>query len=388
MSTPSSELLRIDPLTGCRNFLGFLETYLNISLSDSTNELPSEELLEASGMDHSQYSAILFVDLNNFDLLNKSKGREYGDSVLHWMGLLLAEESNSPAYRLDRDEFAVILNMETREEHAQFMDRMFVRMNREAKLLGFPESPARLALILYDQSPANLVVMFMQLREAMVRVKGMEEIDQMIFHVSDFEVSRRWNSAVDLEVSSTASWLSYKSICQVLEMGRALDQFQQQAYTDMISGLPNMKAALLNMEETLQTARSTGKPFSLLFIDGDNIRLYNSINYAAGDKMIRDMSAVFKNNLRPNDFVARWRTGDEFMVILPETPAEGAEIIGERFRVAIQEASKGWLFPTTISIGVASYPSHGENINSLIDKAESANKRAKDQGKDQVVLAN
>ena len=103
--------------------------------------------------------------------------------------------------------------------------------------------------------------------------------------------------------------------------------------------------------------------------------------------MIREMSAVFRNNLRPNDFVARWRNGDEFVVILPETPIEGANTIGERFRLAVKEASKGWLFPTTISVGVASYPMHGDNTNSLIDKAESANKRAKEQGKDQVVLA-
>jgi diguanylate cyclase (GGDEF)-like protein len=122
-------------------------------------------------------------------------------------------------------------------------------------------------------------------------------------------------------------------------------------------------------------------------IDGDNIRAYNNINYAAGDVMIRDLSNVLKDHLRPNDFVARWRSGDEFIVILPDTPIEDAQIIGERFRLAVKEASKDWLFPTTISIGVASYPIHGDSINSLIDKAESANKHAKEQGKDQVVLA-
>jgi GGDEF domain-containing protein len=73
-------------------------------------------------------------------------------------------------------------------------------------------------------------------------------------------------------------------------------------------------------------------------------------------------------------------------VILPDTP-RGAKIIGERFRLAVKEASKTWLFPVTISIGVASYPTHGDTIDSLIDKVEAANKRAKDLGKDQVVIA-
>ena len=123
-----------------------------------------------------------------------------------------------------------------------------------------------------------------------------------------------------------------------------------------------------------------------MMIDGDNIRAYNDINYAAGDQMIRDMSAVFETNLRPMDFVARWRVGDEFVVVLPKTPLEDAKIIGERFRLAVKQASKNWLFPTTISIGIASYPMHGDTIDALIDKAESAKQPAKDQGKYRVIL--
>ena len=148
-----------------------------------------------------------------------------------------------------------------------------------------------------------------------------------------------------------------------------------------------MKAALHNLQKTIENSAVNHKPFSMLLIDGDNIRIYNSINYAAGDEMIRDMSIVFKSNLRPSDFVARWRAGDEFIVILPDTPSEGAKIIAERFRLAVKETSQTWKFPVTISIGIASYPTHGNNINSLVDKAESANKHAKDQGKDRVLLA-
>ena len=391
MSALSSELLRIDPLTGCKNFLGFLETCLNLSLSDSSGIDLTMETIEASVATASQYSAILFVEMNNLGVLNESKGRAYGDSVLHWMGILLSEESNNTVYRLGGDEFAVWLKMETREKYAEFIECILERMDRESKLLGFPGFPADIALILCDQSPTTLDTLLMQMGEAMVRVKNSEESHAMIFSASDFKVSgqipRGWKSTGDSNVSHTVRWLSYKSIFQVLEMGRSLDKIQQDAYTDAISSLPNMKAALLNMEQALQSAITNRKLFSILMIDGDNIRAYNRINYAAGDEMIRDMSAVFRNNLRPNDFVARWRSGDEFIVILPDTAGEAAKTIGERFRLAVKEASQTWKFPVTISIGVASYPTHGEDMRSLIDKVESANKRAKDQGKDQVVLA-
>ena len=183
---------------------------------------------------------------------------------------------------------------------------------------------------------------------------------------------------MDLVGSYTSGWLSHKSIFQVLEMGRSLDKAQNEALTDLISNLPNLKVAMLNLEQTLQNALANKGIFSTLMMDGDNIRVYNTINYAAGDQMIRDMCAVYKENLRPNDFVARWRSGDEFVVILPNTSAEAAGIIGERFRLAIKNASQSWPFSVTISIGVASYPTHGETLDALIDKVEAANNRAKD----------
>lgn len=349
------------------------------------------EAIEASVVNASEYTAILFVEMNHMKFLNASKGRAHGDSAIRWMGILLGEESNNPVYRLGGVEFAVMLKMDSQGAYAEFVERILARMDRESKSLGFPGSPADLALILYDPSPTSLDTILMQMGEAMVRVKNSGESRPMIFNATDFKISAQaphtWKPASDSDVSFAVRWLSRKNIYQVLEMGRSLDKVQQDAYTDAISSLPNMKAALLNMEQTLQNSITNRRALSLLLIDGDNIRAYNSINYAAGDEMIREMSAVFKNNLRPNDFIARWRSGDEFIAILPDTSSEAAKIIGERFRMAVKEASKSWLFPTTISIGVASYPTHGDNIDSLIDKAESANKRAKEQGKDQVVLA-
>jgi diguanylate cyclase (GGDEF)-like protein len=378
-------------LTGCRNFLGFLEAGLNHSFSGSSRDVPTMEIIESSVMDRSQYSAILFVEMNHVKFLNETKGRSHGDSAIRWMGILLGEESrNNLVYRLGGVEFAVLLNLDTFRVCSEFVEHIFERINREAKLLGFPGTPADMALIIYDEVP-SLDSMLMQMGEAMVRVKNSNESRPMIFNATDFKISARmpqtWKPASDSDVSFAVRWLSRKNIYQVLEMGKSLDKVQQDAYTDMISGLPNLRAAMLIMEQVLQNSTANHRSFSMLLIDGDNIRAYNSINYAAGDEMIRDLCAVFNDHVRPNDFVNRWRSGDEFMIILPDTPIRGANIIGERIRLAVKEASKAWRFPVTISIGIASYPMHGEDINTLIDKAETANKRAKDQGKDQVVIA-
>ncbi len=329
--------------------------------------------------------------MNHVRTLNETKGRAYGDSTIRWMGILLQEETKNEVYRVGGVEFAVLLKMETREEHIELIERILERVQRQAGLLGFPDSAADVALIFFDETPTSLDGMLMIMGEAMVNVKNNGASHFMIFNATDFKIHalapNRWESNGDSDISFAVRWISLINIHQVLEMGKTLDETQQEAFTDAISGLPNMKSALLNMEQTLQSSATNRKSFSILLIDGDNIRVYNSINYAAGDEMIREMSAVFKSNLRPDDFVARWRSGDEFIVILPDTPDQDAIRIGERFRLAVKSASRAWQFPVTISIGVASYPTHGDNINALVDEAESANKRAKDQGKDRVVLA-
>ena len=391
MASPFFELLRADPLTDCKNYLGFLETLANPGNSVETLTLLSRGRLRKAGITDSLYSAILVVDMNDLSILNQSRGRAYGDSALRWMGILLREESGGEAYRIGGDEFAVLLKLESRQQHLALIERLRERMEREARQLGFPHAAAALALVFLDQTPYFVDTMLMKLAAAMNQVKM--EADT---HFKTFEVK---NLEIDLQIISdpTSSgeavkpvpfrWLLINNIYQILNMGRKLDDIQHEAYTDAISGLPNMKAALGKMEEACETADEQHKPFSILMIDGDNIRQYNNINYAAGDDMIRDMSAVFKSSLRPSDFVARWRTGDEFMVILPDTPLEGAHIIGERFRLAVKDASRSWRFPVTISIGVASYPQHGMDVNALIDKVEAANKAAKDRGKDRVILA-
>lgn len=384
MSESFSGLLRVDPLTGCKNYLGFLEALI-------TKDERSPQRLSRYTINSSLFSALFFVDMNDLRILNETNGFAYGDSALRWMGILLREESNSEVYRVGADEFAILLNIETSEGHLELVERIHKRMALEAKRFGFPDVAADTTLIFFDQIPISLDTLLLKMGEAMVKVKNKPNSHFMLFNATDFKIHPQapetWKSDSDSDISFSVRWLSLNNVYQVLKMGVVLDETQQAAYTDTISGMPNFNAAMRNLEKAIQNSIASSKPFSMMMIDGDNIRAYNSINYAAGDEMIRDMCAVYKENVRPSDFVARWRAGDEFIVILPDTSIEGAKIIGERFRLAVKEASQTWRFPITISIGIATYPIHGDNINSLIDKAETANKHAKDQGKDQVVLA-
>jgi two-component system CheB/CheR fusion protein len=115
--------------------------------------------------------------------------------------------------------------------------------------------------------------------------------------------------------------------------------------------------------------------------------LYNDISYSAGDEMLRRLATVLTDHLRPGDFIARWRVGDEFLVVLPQTVSEAALLVAERIRGAVQSISKTWEIPVTISIGVSSYPSNGSSVEELLLAVEKAAKHSKDNGKNQITLA-
>jgi diguanylate cyclase (GGDEF)-like protein len=158
------------------------------------------------------------------------------------------------------------------------------------------------------------------------------------------------------------------------------------AFVDDISGLPNRRAGKIHLSELLEGYKADKNGFSLLFIDGDDLKRYNKVSYETGNDMIRKLSGIIADTLRNEDKIFRWLSGDEFLIILKETNDAKAMRISERIRQAVQEQTKDWIYPVTISIGISSYPKDGGCITELIDKAEKANGFAKDAGKNKVFM--
>jgi FOG: GGDEF domain len=375
MFTTPTEFYRLDPLTGCNNFLSFVESLDCIS---STEAKPP--------------FSILYTDLNYLQVLNEKRGQAYGDSVIRWLAIVLREESKSPTYRVGGDDFAVILTDGVHTDYEESLNRIFARLNREGEQLGMPVPPVTIALIHFDSDHDFSIndAMF-HLGETIRDVKLNQDRSISIFQARDLIKSA---AKYDQQSPDTIrhSWevllsIANRSIDQFLAMGQALDNAQKNSFLDSISGLPNIRAAMLKMEKAIGDSVLSGQPFSILLIDGDHFRHYNDISYATGDDVIRKKGVVFSENLRPGDFVARWRTGDEFLVILPNTSSQRATIVAERFRKAVKDESKTWVLPSSVSIGIATYPKHGENVNALVDAAELATRRAKAEGRDRLILA-
>ncbi len=164
---------------------------------------------------------------------------------------------------------------------------------------------------------------------------------------------------------------------------------------DPLSGNNTFQRTMELMRIELDRSKRYGRTFSLLFLDLDDFNAINEeVGPEVGDAIIRHIGQVVlpqRAGLRSSDVLGR-RGEDRFLVILPETSAEGARITAERLRTTF--AATEWKLvnenivrPPTVSIGVANYPDHGKTTGALVEAAEVACYQAKEAGKDAVTVA-
>ena len=166
-------------------------------------------------------------------------------------------------------------------------------------------------------------------------------------------------------------------------------ELHELSITDSLTGLYNRKHLMETLGKEVARSERHEHEFALLIIDIDHFKKYNdTYGHLAGDEVLSRLGAVFSASIRSCDYVARYG-GEEFIVILPEIgPNEGVQA-AERIRSRVAEESFGSdsePIVVTISVGVASYPKHGEDPESIIKNADGALYIAKELGRNQVVL--
>ncbi|MDH3974637.1 MAG: diguanylate cyclase [Deltaproteobacteria bacterium] len=128
---------------------------------------------------------------------------------------------------------------------------------------------------------------------------------------------------------------------------------------------------------------------SLLFYDLDNFKQINdTYGHFAGDMALKKVAEIILKEIRAADFAARYG-GEEIVVLLPKTGKVNALMLGDRIRKRIEETKlrhNGKSFNLTISGGLASYPIDAINLIELIQFADKALYRAKNSGKNKIVL--
>jgi diguanylate cyclase (GGDEF)-like protein len=160
--------------------------------------------------------------------------------------------------------------------------------------------------------------------------------------------------------------------------------------TDSLTGLYNRKHLMESLTKEIGRSRRYERPFALLIIDIDHFKKFNdAYGHLAGDDVLRKMGNVFRESIRNCDYAARYG-GEEFIIFMPEIGQDDGVKAAERIRGSVAKEkidANGHSVTVTISVGIASFPEHGDDAQAIISKADEALYQAKRRGRDRVVLA-
>ncbi len=171
------------------------------------------------------------------------------------------------------------------------------------------------------------------------------------------------------------------------ELERMHGDLRRDAETDHLTGIGNRRWFFQRAAEEISRSRRSGGAFALILIDLDRFKQINDrFGHAAGDQVLRAISALVRRSLRGYDCFARLG-GEEFAVLLPEADLAGALTAAERLRAriaALEIAALGGQ-RVTASFGVVQLEPGDDKVEQLLDRADRALYRAKESGRNRVM---
>jgi len=167
------------------------------------------------------------------------------------------------------------------------------------------------------------------------------------------------------------------------------------ATVDALTGLDNRRQINKRLMQEASVVSRTRRPLSILILDVDFFKSINdTYGHSAGDYVLKKMAKVFIKCIRDYDIVGRYG-GEEFIILLPDTSMEGARVIAERIRSSVEKtefkltkslSDKEEIIKITISIGVATFDGKDKNPADVYDEADIALYKAKQEGRNRVVV--
>lgn len=184
--------------------------------------------------------------------------------------------------------------------------------------------------------------------------------------------------------------VAYVTTMLAADTRNAMSRIKVLSETDELTGILNRRAFMAVSSHTFNLAQRYGREFSLVMIDSDSLKTVNDAHgHEAGDELLRSMVQHVQKELRRPDVLARYG-GDEFVLLLPDTNADGARLTADRIRERIAASPlhiSGREINITASMGVASFPANGKDFDRVFEAADNALYQSKTEGKNRVTLA-
>lgn len=167
--------------------------------------------------------------------------------------------------------------------------------------------------------------------------------------------------------------------------------YKNQAITDALTGLYNRRYLVEAFVNNLEVAKRRESPVGCFILDIDNFKRFNDeFGHKVGDLVLKRVAKTLQGAIRSGDIAGRFG-GEEFLVILPDTPDAEVYRVAERVRTAIaainyDEIGLNNIPKITVSIGIAAFPMHGYSHYHITHAADQALYRAKNEGKNRSIV--
>ncbi len=191
-----------------------------------------------------------------------------------------------------------------------------------------------------------------------------------------------WGVTTDITADKIAEAEARRSDERYQALKAQTVDLRKQALEDALTGLPNRVLFDDRLEAALRTAERSRQPVSVLMLDLDRFKEINDTKgHQAGDVVLKHVALRLRIAMRAQDTPARVG-GDEFACLLPNTDAEGAVRAAQRIVRAFEDPIEigGATFSVGVSIGIAVYPSNGEDAAGILGHADAAMYQAKTDG--------
>jgi diguanylate cyclase (GGDEF)-like protein len=197
----------------------------------------------------------------------------------------------------------------------------------------------------------------------------------------------RWNAVLAVLGAAVITLLGYFLFANL----RYRAQLVVLANQDPLTGLPNRRRTAELAVTALESARAGGEPLTIAVIDMDHFKSINDrCGHGAGDHVLKEFARASREALRSTDILGRWG-GEEFLLVMPNTPIEVAHASLERLRTrmfGIRLPSTGNGLKVSLSAGLAFCDESTRLLEDLIARADAALYIAKNEGRDLVRIAN
>ena len=173
----------------------------------------------------------------------------------------------------------------------------------------------------------------------------------------------------------------------LISVGKALERERTFARTDYITGTTNTRFFHVLAQREIDRSVRHQTPLTVAFLDVDNFKLINDqFGHTTGDKVLGAIAANMQRHLRKTDLVARVG-GDEFVLLLPETGTEAAQIVISKMQRKLLDEM--WLnqWPVTFSIGVMTFSTPPDSVDQIMNMADKLMYSVKNSGKDNISYA-